>query len=158
MKSWLKVSTGDLGTVHDKITLHHTQQKAKISRDTALLKASVQLRHQSEFHLDVVRKISYEALKEAFGRHRLAHSLPADYPACTGSYTTITGIPCCHMMNRMVADGKTHTDDRFSAALVAATIFSCSGWCRPKDLIDNTMSKIVERHANLDPHQQPFFG
>ena len=27
----------------------------------------------------------------------------------------------------------------------------------PKDVLDNTMSKIVERHANLAPHQQPIF-
>ena len=54
MKSWLNVPTSDLGTVYDKIALHHTQQKAQIGRDTAFQKARVELRHQSEFWSDVV--------------------------------------------------------------------------------------------------------
>ena len=49
IKDCLHVSTGNLGTVYDNITLNHTQQLAQISRDTAFQKAMVQLRHPSEF-------------------------------------------------------------------------------------------------------------
>uniref|UniRef100_M4B6U9 Uncharacterized protein n=1 Tax=Hyaloperonospora arabidopsidis (strain Emoy2) TaxID=559515 RepID=M4B6U9_HYAAE len=41
MKAWIRVSTGDISTVYKKLTLHHTQQRAQISRDTAFQKARV---------------------------------------------------------------------------------------------------------------------
>ena len=155
MKSWLNVSTGDLGTVNDKTMLHHTKQKAQISRDTAFQKARVQLRHQLQFWLEVVRNISYGALKEVFCRYQLSHSMPVDIPACTGSCMAILGIPCCHMMKRMVADIKKPrmTDFRHHWWLQQSSLAMADAV--PNESFENTMSKIVEKHANLAPHQQP---
>ena len=78
------------------------------------------------------------SFKEAFGRYQLENSMPADAPACNGSYMAVLGIPCCHMMKRIVAYGKNNYRWQISA-LVTATISSCTGWCR-------TQRNIQEYH------------
>ncbi|TDH64778.1 uncharacterized protein CCR75_002115 [Bremia lactucae] len=65
MKAWMRVSTGDMSTVYEKLTLHHTQQRAQISHDTAFVKARVFLKLHSKFRSDVAKKVSHPALVEA---------------------------------------------------------------------------------------------
>uniref|UniRef100_M4BNK2 Uncharacterized protein n=1 Tax=Hyaloperonospora arabidopsidis (strain Emoy2) TaxID=559515 RepID=M4BNK2_HYAAE len=103
MKDWIRVSTGDISTVYEKLMLHHTQQRAQISRDTAYQKARVLLKLQPKFWSDVAKKVPHPALKEASRQYQLAQALPADAPPCTGTFTKVMGIPCAHAIKQKLA-------------------------------------------------------
>uniref|UniRef100_M4BFX2 Uncharacterized protein n=1 Tax=Hyaloperonospora arabidopsidis (strain Emoy2) TaxID=559515 RepID=M4BFX2_HYAAE len=103
MKSWIRVSTGDISTVYEKLTLHHTQQRAQISRDTAFQKNRVLLRLQPKFWFDVAKKVSHPVLKEAFRRYQLAQALPADASPCTDTFIKVMVIPCAHAIKQKLA-------------------------------------------------------
>ena len=96
LKNYLQVSTGNLKTVLDKITLLLTNQHTE--HDTALDQERQRIPHDVNIPIfaELVGKVTPFALRNILKQYKRLSALPLN--RCTQAFMESMGLPCAHLI------------------------------------------------------------
>src|SRR4051794_29835732 len=95
LKSYLQVSTGDLKTVHDKITLLLTNQHNEYDGTLAHNRTRTLHTAHGPLYSQLVSRISNFVLSRLWDQHHRL-SRPEALELCTNTFSRSMGMPCAH--------------------------------------------------------------
>jgi hypothetical protein len=106
LKTYLQVSTSNLKTVYDKISILLANQHVEFEAAIAHNQTHTPHTARHPFYAPLLSKVSNYALGKLWEqRHQLAS--PDPLPPCTGSFINTMGLPCAHEMRSRLADNGT---------------------------------------------------
>jgi len=108
IKGNLQVSTGDLKTVYNKITMmllgQYSEHDAAVDSDRSRTPHAI----KGPFYEQLLSRISHYALGRLWNQqYRLKQ--PKQLPHCTELFTKSMGLPCAHIMQQKLYEGITLT-------------------------------------------------
>jgi hypothetical protein len=106
LKKYLQVSTGDLKTVYDRVSLLLINQHVEFEAAIAHNRTHTPHTARHLFYAPLLNRVSNYALGKLWEqRQRLSN--PDPLPRCTGTFTKTMGLPCAHQMQDRFRDNGT---------------------------------------------------
>ena len=153
LKSWLKVSTGDLKEVCSKVELSVNNQVRSIRHQIRVDGSSKVVSLTHPIWLNVNGRISHFALKRTSEQFEKSKRMTSNDPACTDFIWTTMGLPCSHKLKELLDSNKSLTQEDFHPhwwVIKQHTMPPSSN----SNSISQILSQMEARLQEAPPHQR----